>query len=133
MDILIETDDPSKSIEYFARGDEVREVIQKGDLKASVKVDNNFQVDVRVVPSESWGAALLYFTGSKTHNIELRTMAIRKGLKLNEYGLFKGEAMVAGETEEGVYSSLGLDYIEPELRENRGRSRPQRLTASLRS
>jgi DNA polymerase (family 10) len=121
IDILLDTDAPSESIELFTKGNEVREVNQKGDLKASVKVENNFQVDVRVVPEKSWGAALLYFTGSKAHNIELRTIAIRKGLKLNEYGLFKGEdKMVAGAKEEEVYSALGLDYIEPELRENRG-------------
>jgi len=121
LDILIESDDPTDSIDSFTKGDEVREVNQKGDLKASVKIDNNFQVDVRVVPSKSWGAALLYFTGSKPHNIELRTVAIRKGLRLNEYGLFKSEdQMVAGETEESIYAALGLDFIEPELRENRG-------------
>ena len=121
LDVLIETDDPSRSIDLFTKSDEVREVSQKGDLKASVKIDNNFQVDVRVVPRKSWGAALLYFTGSKAHNIELRTIAIRKGLRLNEYGLFEGEdEMVAGASEEDVYQALGLDYIEPELRENKG-------------
>ena len=130
LDVLIETDDPRRSIEYFTKGDEVREVVLSGDLKTSVKIDDNFQVDVRVIPTKSWGAALLYFTGSKAHNIELRTVAIRKGLRLNEYGLFKGGVEnnnnstggtpVAGETEQGIYSALGLDYIEPELRENRG-------------
>ncbi|MHB8567712.1 MAG: DNA polymerase/3'-5' exonuclease PolX [Nitrososphaerales archaeon] len=121
LDILIETDDPIEAIDYFTKGDEVREVSLKGDLKASVKIENNFQVDVRVIPQRSWGAALLYFTGSKQHNIELRTIAIRKGLRLNEYGLFRGEDnMVAGDTEQAVYSALGLDYVEPELRENRG-------------
>jgi len=85
--------------------------------------NNNFQVDVRVIPKKSWGAALLYFTGSKSHNIELRTISIRKGLRLNEYGLFKADdesVLVAGGTEEEIYSALGMDYIEPELRENKG-------------
>ncbi len=121
LDILIETDDPSKSLEYFTEGDEVREVLLRGDLKASVKVENNFQVDARVVPSKSWGAAFCISQVQRRTTSRLRTIAIRKGLRLNEYGLFKGEEMTgAGETEESVYSALGLDYIEPELRENRG-------------
>ena len=121
FDVLIQTDDPSHAIQFFTRQDEVKEVLAAGDTKASVKLQNNFQVDVRVVPSKSWGAALLYFTGSKAHNIELRTIAIKKGLRLNEYGLFKSdETMVAGKTEEEIYKALGMDYIEPEMRENRG-------------
>lgn len=121
FDVLIETDNPSDAIQFFTKQDEVKEVLAAGDTKASVKLHNNFQVDVRVVPSISWGAALLYFTGSKTHNIELRTIAIKKGLRLNEYGLFKSdESMVAGKTEEEIYNALGMDYIEPEMRENRG-------------
>ena len=121
FDVLIQTDDPSTAIRFFTKQDEVKEVLGAGDTKASVKLQNNFQVDVRVVPLKSWGAALLYFTGSKAHNIELRTIAIKKGLRLNEYGLFKSdETIAAGKTEEEIYRVLGMDYIEPEMRENRG-------------
>jgi DNA polymerase (family 10) len=125
FDIILETDEPKKTIDFFTKNeDEIKEVISAGDTKVSVKLqNNNFQVDVRVIPEKSWGAALLYFTGSKAHNIELRTIAIKKGLRLNEYGLFRASdemVMVAGRTEAEIYSVLGMDYIEPELRENRG-------------
>ena len=125
FDIILETDEPHAAIQFFTKNeDEIREVLSAGDTKASVKLqNNNFQVDIRVIPKKSWGAALLYFTGSKTHNIELRTIAIKKGYRLNEYGLFKASdesAMVAGRTEQEIYAALGMDYIEPELRENRG-------------
>jgi DNA polymerase (family X) len=121
FDVLIETDDPENAIKLFTKQDEVKEVLAAGESKASVKLQNNFQVDVRVISRESWGAALLYFTGSKSHNVELRTIAIRKGLRLNEYGLYRAdETMVAGKSENDVYNALGMDYIEPELRENRG-------------
>lgn len=125
FDIILETDKPREAISFFTKNeDEIKEVLSAGDTKASVKLqNNNFQVDVRVISKESWGAALLYFTGSKSHNIELRTIAIKKGLRLNEYGLSKAAdetAMVAGATEKEIYSTLGMDFIEPELRENRG-------------
>ena len=121
LDALVESDSPDSLI-AFTRGDEVRQVLAAGETKASVKFEKNFQVDVRVVPGESFGAALLYFTGSKSHNVELRTRAIKMGYRLNEYGLYRSddETRVAGVTEEEVYSSLGLDYIEPELRESKG-------------
>jgi DNA polymerase (family 10) len=102
---------------------EVAEVLGQGETKSSVKLANGLQVDVRVVPRESFGAALLYFTGSKAHNIELRRIAIDKGLTLNEYGLFHGDAegtRVAGRTEKEVYRALDLDWIPPELREAAG-------------
>lgn len=124
FDIILETDAPREAIRSFTENkDEIKEVVAAGDTKASIKLLNdNFQVDVRVIQKESWGAALLYFTGSKSHNIELRTIAIKKGLRLNEYGLFESseEKMVAGATEQEIYSSLGMQYIEPELRENKG-------------
>lgn len=121
LDALVESDSPDSLI-AFTRGDEVRQVLAAGETKASVKFEKNFQVDVRVVPRESFGAALLYFTGSKSHNVELRTRAIKMGYRLNEYGLYRSddESRVAGSSEEEVYSSLGLDYIEPELRESKG-------------
>jgi DNA polymerase (family X) len=125
FDIILETEEPREAIQFFTKNeDEIKEVIAAGDTKASVKLqNNNFQVDVRVIPSKSWGAALLYFTGSKTHNIELRTIAIKKGYRLNEYGLYRADddtILVAGVTEDAVYQALGMEYIEPEMRENRG-------------
>jgi DNA polymerase (family 10) len=122
LDVLVETEKPESVVQKFTKTDEVREVILAGEYKASVKFAKNFQVDLRVVPSKSWGAALLYFTGSKAHNIELRTRALRKKYRLSEYGLFKedNETVVAGKSEEEVYAALDMDYIVPELRENRG-------------
>jgi DNA polymerase (family 10) len=97
-------------------------VLGRGDTKASVRLTGGYQADLRLVAAESRGAAMQYFTGSKAHNIVLRDRAIGRGLKLNEYGLFRvdDETRVAGETEEGIYEALDLDWIEPELRENRG-------------
>src|SRR3989344_898194 len=83
-------------------------------------LSNGLRADLRLVPERSFGAALNYFTGSKEHNIELRKIAIKKGWKLNEYGLFRGNTQIAGKTEEEVYKKLGLQYIEPELREAQG-------------
>jgi DNA polymerase (family 10) len=100
----------------------VERVLAHGDTKSSVQLWGGFQTDLRLVPRESLGAALQYFTGSKAHNIALRDKAIQHGLKLNEYGLYRVEddVSVAGDTEEGLYEALGLAYIPPELRENRG-------------
>jgi DNA polymerase (family X) len=122
MDVLAVSDSPEKAVEKFTKSEDVREVIVAGDFKASVKFEKNFQVDLRMVPNESWGAALLYFTGSKPHNIELRTRALSMKYHLSEYGLYKqdNETLVAGRSEQEVYSALGLDYIAPELRENKG-------------
>src|SRR5439155_1627651 len=88
--------------------------------KCSVKLATGLQVDLRVVPAESFGAALLYYTGSKAHNMVLRQLAIKRKLKLNEYGLLRGTRRVAGRTEEEIYDHLGLAYIPPELREDQG-------------
>ena len=101
----------------------VDEVLGRGENKASAKVGREgLQVDVRALPPESFGAAMQYFTGSKDHNVAIRTRAVKMGLKLSEYGLFRVEddAKVAGETEAGVYEALGLPWIPPELRENCG-------------
>jgi DNA polymerase (family X) len=99
----------------------VAQVLESGPKRTSVKLDSGVQVDVRLFAREEYGAALVYFTGSKDHNIALRSLAIDKGRKLNEYGLFdKGGRRLAGETEEGVYGKLGMQYVPPELRENRG-------------
>jgi DNA polymerase (family 10) len=99
---------------------EVADVLGRGETKSSVRLRNGLQVDLRLVAPESFGAAMLYFTGSKEHNIELRRIAIDKGLSLNEYGLTRGETTVAGRTEEDVYRALDLAWIPPELREMRG-------------
>jgi len=99
---------------------EVEKVHAKGETKSSVRLDLGLDADVRVVPLESFGAALQYFTGNKDHNIELRKIAQDKKLKLNEYGVFRGKKQIAGKTEEEVYKILGLEWMEPELRENSG-------------
>jgi len=120
IDILISSDKPQRIMEAFTRLPDVKDTIAKGPTKSSVLTKDNVQVDIRVVDKASYGAALMYFTGSKEHNIKLRQLAIKHGLKLNEYGIFKGEKKIAGETEEEMYKILGLSYIEPEMREDRG-------------
>ena len=120
VDLLVIGQQGKKIINTFTEFDDVSEVLSAGTTKASVLLNQGFQADLRVVPKKSFGAALSYFTGSKAHNIALRSIAVGKKLKLNEYGLFKGDQAVAGTDEEGIYGKLGLAYIEPELREDRG-------------
>lgn len=120
MDILIVSENPKPVMDHFVRMPEVAQVLAHGETKSAIKLKNGLEVDLRVVPGESYGAALNYFTGSKDHNIALREIAIKKGWKLNEYGLFKGTKMIAGKSEEEVYAKLGLSHIEPEMRENTG-------------
>ena len=96
------------------------EVIGSGPTKTSFRIATGTQVDVRVIPPESWGAALQYFTGSKEHNVRVREIAVKKGLKLNEWGLFKGDKAIAGATEEGIYEDLGMVCLPPEMREDHG-------------
>jgi DNA polymerase (family 10) len=100
----------------------VERVLAHGESKSSVLTRPGLQVDLRVVPLESWGAAMIYFTGSKAHNIKIREMAVRKGLKLNEYGLYRAESgdLIVAQTEEEVYAQLGLPWIPPTMREDRG-------------
>ena len=109
-------------MDMFVEFPKVERVLGQGDTKSSVRLWGGYQADLRLVPRESRGAAMQYFTGSKAHNILLRDRAIQHGFKLNEYGLFRtaDDARVAGDTEEGIYETLGLRYVEPELRENRG-------------
>ena len=107
-------------IREFASLDIVSEVLAAGGTKGSIRTREGLQVDLRVVRPESFGAALQYFTGSKAHNVRIRGIALDKGLKVNEYGVFKGDRSVAGATEEEVYAALGLPWIAPELREDRG-------------
>lgn len=109
-----------KAMDYFCSMPEVEKVLAKGETKSAVKLHNGLDADLRVVGQESFGAALQYFTGNKDHNIELRKIAQNKDYKLNEYGLFQGEKIIAGRTEKEVYEKLGLEYLEPELRENTG-------------
>lgn len=120
IDFLITSSAPEKVMEFFVRQKEIARVLAQGSTKSSVQFKDGLQVDLRVVPKESYGAALQYFTGSKDHNVALRNIAIQKGYKLNEYGLFKGEKMITGKTEEEIYEALGLDWIPPETRENTG-------------
>ncbi|MDP3091423.1 MAG: DNA polymerase/3'-5' exonuclease PolX [Nitrospira sp.] len=120
LDILVTAAPGSAVMDRFASYPEVEEVLAQGATKASLRLACKLQVDVRVVPKESYGAALQYFTGSKAHNVALRQMAQQQGLKINEYGVFKGDQSVAGATEESVYAAVGLPWIPPELRENRG-------------
>ncbi|MFA5863404.1 MAG: DNA polymerase/3'-5' exonuclease PolX [Phycisphaerae bacterium] len=120
LDILVESSDGEKALKKFSEFEQVREVLALGDTKASVRIVDEIQVDVRVVPKESFGAAWMYFTGSKSHNIRLREVAIKNKWKLNEYGLFSGDKSIGGETEESIYKKLGLPWIPPELREDRG-------------
>ncbi|MAG50244.1 DNA polymerase III [archaeon] len=120
IDILVSSNSSRKVIDFFTKLDNVKKIIAKGSTKSSVRLKDNIQVDIRVIPDKSFGSALQYFTGNKSHNIALRKIAIRKDLKLSEYGVFKGKKQVAGSTEEGVYKKLGLKYIEPELRTDGG-------------
>jgi len=119
-DILVISKKPQKVMDFFTTMPDVLDIISKGETKSSVKFKNGLNSDLRVVPPESFGAALQYFTGNKDHNVALRKIAISKGYKLNEYGVFKGNKQIAGKTEEDVYKVLGLKWMEPELRENTG-------------
>jgi DNA polymerase (family 10) len=129
LDILVISNKPSKVMDFFVKMPEVQSVAEKGPTKTSVRLKMGMDADVRVLPPESFGAALQYFTGDKYHNIALREIAIKKGYKLNEYGLFesqksKGKSqkwiLIAGKTEEEIYKKLGMERMEPELRTNHG-------------
>ena len=122
LDIVV-TCAPAKAaavIQRFGKFNEVTQVAAQGDTRATVRLSSGLQVDLRVVEPSCFGAAMQYFTGSQAHNIELRKIAQAKKLKLNEYGVFRGSKCIAGRTEQDVYAALGLDWIPPELRENRG-------------
>ncbi|MHC4061642.1 MAG: DNA polymerase/3'-5' exonuclease PolX [Planctomycetota bacterium] len=123
VDMLVTAEKGKQIIDAFTSASFVQEVLASGPTKGSAIVEAAMvpvHVDVRVVPQGSFGAAAQYFTGSKQHNVRLREIAVKQKLKLNEYGLFKGDRMVAGSAEEGIYQKLGLDYVEPVLREDRG-------------
>ncbi len=122
IDILATSDNPKEVMKVFVHLPHVKDVLMQGTTKSTVIIHEDLQVDLRVVEKESYGAAMAYFTGSKEHNIRLREMAMKKGLKINEYGIFreKDNKKVGGEKEEDVYRTLGLPYIPPELREDQG-------------
>jgi DNA polymerase (family 10) len=122
VDLLVASETSGPIMDAFTTHQDVDQILARGDTKSSVVTRSGSQVDLRVIRTEAWGAAMIYFTGSKPHNVRIREMAVRKGLKLNEYGLFEVEtdALIAAETETEVYERLGLPYIEPTLREDRG-------------
>jgi len=120
LDIVILSEDGSRALQEAAKLPMVRQVIALGETKATVLIEGGIQVDIRAVPKQSYGAALQYFTGSKQHNIHLRTLARDRGLKINEYGLFRGNRRLAGTDEAEIYSILGMPVMPPELREDRG-------------
>ncbi len=132
LDILV-TAEPTKGVmERFTGSDQVDEVVSRGRTRSSVILHNGLQVDLRAVSKDSFGAALHYFTGSKAHNIQMRRLAQQRGLKINEYGVFKGDKRIAGKTEASVFRAVGLSLIPPELREGRGEieaARNKRLPA----
>lgn len=120
LDILVTAEHGAAVGEKLVAYDNVAEVLARGQTRTAVVLRSGIQVDMRVVPEQSYGAALLYFTGSKAHNIALRGIANDHNWKLNEYGLFSGARRIAGATEEEVYKKLGLSYVPPEMREDRG-------------
>ena len=122
LDILVTSTDPTRVMDAFARLPQVADVLERGPTKASVRHHEGIQVDLRVVEPATFGAALQYFTGSKEHNIRIREMAVKKRLKISEYGVFRepGGRRIAGATEEEVYAAVGLPWIPPELREDSG-------------
>jgi len=120
IDILATTDDGSPIMDHFVAYRDVKEVLAKGPTKSSIVLTGGLQVDLRLVQRESYGAAMVYFTGSKAHNIVIRGISRDRGLKINEYGVFEGSELIGGETEEEVYSAVDLPWIPPELREAHG-------------
>ncbi len=120
IDLLVAAEEGGGVMDRFTAYEEVKEILASGPTRGSVILKSGIQVDVRIIPKQSWGAALVYFTGSKAHNIAIRRIAQDKGLKINEYGVFKGDEPVAGIDEDSVYKAIGLPWIPPELREDRG-------------
>jgi DNA polymerase (family 10) len=120
LDILVTSRNPDQVMARFTEYSDVKRVVSQGPTRASVRLSNGLQVDLRAVEPDAYGSALQYFTGSQAHSIELRQIAQAKKLKLNEYGVYEGTRRVAGRTEQDVYAALGVDWIPPELREARG-------------
>jgi DNA polymerase (family 10) len=127
LDLLIISRDVNSVMDHFSAFPLIQEIIQRGDTKMSVRVTDSFQVDLRVVAEESWGAALQYFTGSKEHNVRIRGMAKAKGMKINEYGVFDAAdetKVLAGSEERDIYALVGMPWVPPEMREDRGEFDP---------
>jgi DNA polymerase (family 10) len=120
LDLLVTSTVPAEAMDRLAEYESVEKVLARGETKQRVRLRSGIEMDLRVVPGESYGAAMQYFTGSKEHNIVIRRRAQERGLKVNEYGVFRGEELIAGDTEEDVYAAVGLPWIPPELREDRG-------------
>lgn len=120
LDIVVATKNSGQVIKHFVTYGDVKEIMSEGDTRASVRLHSGMQVDLRAVAAESYGAALLYFTGSKEHNIAIRKIGVQRKLKINEYGIYKGKKYLAGATEADIYHHIGLDFVEPELREDNG-------------
>ena len=120
LDILVTAEPGADTVGYFRKYPEFEKIVAAGNTRATAYLRSGLQVDLRVLGEESFGAALYYFTGSKAHNIAVRAIARERGLKINEYGVFKGNRRIAGKTEKDVFAAVDLPYIEPELRENRG-------------
>lgn len=129
LDILVVATDGADALRRFVSYPQATRVLAQGSTRASIVLQDGLQADLRIVPPASHGAALCYFTGSKAHNIALRKLAQARGLKLNEYGVFRGQQRIAGATEEDVYRALGLRWIPPESREDRGEIEAARLAA----
>lgn len=119
LDVVASSSNPPAVMEFLSKHPAVEEVLARGETKQRVRLRSAFELDLRVVPTESFGAALQYFTGSKEHNIVVRRLAQEQGLKVNEYGVFRGDERIAGATEADVYAAIGLPYFDPELREGR--------------
>ena len=120
IDVVVTAEDAAPIVDAFAAYPEVARVVDRGPTKSTVALRSGLQVDIRVMAPECYGAALVYFTGSKAHNIAIRRIAQDRGLKISEYGVFRGKRRIAGDTEESVYRAIGLPFMEPELREDRG-------------
>jgi DNA polymerase (family 10) len=122
LDLLVSSQDPEEITEHFCSMPPIIRILGKGPTKSTVVLENMLQVDLRVISPDSYGAALQYFTGSKEHNVKLRTLGVKAGFKLNEYGLFKrkDESLIEAENEEKIYETLGMQWMPPELRENTG-------------
>ena len=120
VDILVDATDARAAAESFVGCPDVKRILARGETKCSVVLRSGLQVDLRIISEPSYGAALHYFTGSKAHNIAIRTLGVKRRLKINEYGVFRGRRQIAGRTESEVFSAVGLPWIPPELREDRG-------------
>ncbi len=120
IDLVAACEAQSDTMVYFLNLPKIQKIVMKGTTRSTIVLENGMSVDLRVVPVESFGATLHHFTGSKAHNITLRKMAVEQGMKINEYGIWQGEKRIGGKKEQDIYDAFGMQYIEPEMRENRG-------------